>query len=43
MQDINHQHEYGNLLWIIPNYDGKNKDLAECLLQIEKLALLTCS
>ena len=35
--------EYGNLMREIPMYDGKNMEIADWLLQIEKLALLTNS
>ena len=34
-------HEYDNLMRDILIYDGKNMDLADWLLQIEKLAVLT--
>ena len=35
MQDMNHRHEYENLMWDLPIYDGKNIDVADWLLQIE--------
>ena len=40
---MSHKHEYDNLIPDIPIYDGKNMDLADCLLQTEKVALLTIS
>ena len=43
MQDITHRHEYDNLMIDIPIYDWKNLKLADWLLQIEKVALLTHS
>ena len=36
IQDITHRQEYVNLMRDIPIYDGKNMDLADWLLQIEK-------
>ena len=32
MQDMNHRHEYDNLMQDISMYDGKNIDLADRLL-----------
>ena len=43
MQDITQRHEYDNLIRHIPIYDGKNMELADWLLQIEKVALLSHS
>ena len=43
IQDITHRHEYDNLMKDIPIYDCKNKDVANWLLQIEKVASLTQS
>ena len=43
MQDITHRHEYGNLMRDIPIYDRKNMELADWLLQIEKVVSLTHS
>ena len=40
MKDMTHRHEYGNLMRDILMYDGKNMELADWLLQIEKEALL---
>ena len=37
MKDINLRHEYDNLMWHIPIYDGKNMSWAELLLQMEKV------
>ena len=41
IQDITCRQEYDNLMRDIPINDGKNMDLAEWLLQIEKVASLT--
>ena len=41
IQDITWRQEYDNLMRDIPIYDCKNMDLADWLLQIEKIALLT--
>ena len=41
IQDITHRHEYDNLMRDIPIYNGKNIELAELLLQIIKVVLLT--
>ena len=43
MKDMTHRHEYDNLMRDIPIYDRKNMGLADLLLQIEKVALLTNS
>ena len=43
MQDKNHRQKYDNLMWDIPIYGGKNMDLDDWLLQIEKVVLLTSS
>ena len=43
MQDKIHRHEYDNLMRDIPIYDVINMELADWLLQIEKVALLTHS
>ena len=43
MQDMAYRHEYDNLMRDIAIYDGKNMGLADWLLQIEKVALLTNS
>ena len=43
MQDIKCRHDYANLMRDIPIYDGKNMELADWLLQIGKVASLTCS
>ena len=43
MQDITHRHKYDNLMRDIPIYDGMDMKLADWLLQIEKVALLTHS
>ena len=43
IQDITCRQEYDNLMRDIPIYDGKNMDLADWLLQIEKEASLTHS
>ena len=43
MKNMTHRHEYDNLMFSILIYDGKNMDLADWLLQIEKVALLTNS
>ena len=43
MQDITCRHEYDNLIRDIPIYNGKTMELADWLLQIDKLALLTHS
>ena len=42
MQDMTHRHEYDNLERDIPMYDGRNIDLADWLLEIEKVALYNC-
>ena len=41
MQNIFRWHEYDNLMWDITICDGKNMDIADWLLQIEKVAVLT--
>ena len=43
IQDIAYRQEYDNLMRDIQIYDGKNIDLANWLLQIAKVALLTQS
>ena len=43
MQHMTHRHEYDKLMRDIPMYDEKNMELADWLLQIEKVALLTNS
>ena len=43
MQDISHRHEYDNIIWDTPIYASKNMDLANWLLQIDKMALLRYS
>ena len=43
MQNMTRHHEYDNLMRDITIYDGKNMDLANFLLQIEKVAVLTNS
>ena len=43
IQDITHRQEHDNLMRDILIYDSKNMDLAEWLLQIEKVASLTQS
>ena len=43
MQDITLGHEYDNLMRDIPIYDEKNMELADWLLQIEKVVSLTHS
>ena len=43
IQDMTHRHEYNSLMRDILIYDGKNMDLADWLLQIKKVALLTHS
>ena len=43
MQDITNRYEYNNLMRDIPIYDRKNVELADWLLQIEKVALFTHS
>ena len=40
IQDITCRQEYDNLMRDIPIYDGKNMDVADWLLQIEKVASL---
>ena len=37
---MNHRKKYDSLMWDIPIYDEKNKDLADWLLNIEKVTLL---
>ena len=39
-QDATHRQEYDNLMRDIPIYDGRNMDLADWQLQIEKVASL---
>ena len=41
MQNMTRWHEYDNLMRDITIHDGKNMDLADWLLQIEKVAVLT--
>ena len=43
MQDMTHGHEYDNLLRDILIYNGKNMELTDWLLLIEKVASLTHS
>ena len=43
MQNMTPRHEYDNLKRDILICDGKNMELADWLLQIEKIALLTNS
>ena len=43
MKNMMRWHEYDNLMWDIPIHDGKNMDLVDWLLQIEKVALLANS
>ena len=43
IQDITHRQEYDNLMRGILIYNDKNMDLADWLLQIEKVASLTQS
>ena len=43
MQDITCRYEYENVMRDIPTYNRKNMELADLLLQIEKVALLTHS
>ena len=40
IQDTNHRHQYDDLMQDIPIYAGKNMDLANWLLQSEKVGLL---
>ena len=41
MQGITLRHEYDNIMMDIPTCDGKNIELADWLLQMKKVALLT--
>ena len=43
MHDMTHRQEYDNLMRDIPIYDRKHMELADWLLQIEKVALKTYS
>ena len=43
IQDITHRQEYNNLMRDIPIHDGKNMDLADWLLQKEKVASISHS
>ena len=41
MHNMTHRHECDNLMRDIPIYDGKNMELEDWLLQIEKVSSLT--
>ena len=43
MKDMTCRYEYDSLMRDIPIYDGKNMELADWLLQIEKVTLLANS
>ena len=43
MKNMTQWHEYYNLMWDILIYDWKNMDVADWLLHIEKVAVLTNS